>query len=66
MRSYIVRIYRKDKGALLGVVEEVEGRKRHAFTDSAGLWNILNNKFSGKRKQLKSTKIIKGHPPDAR
>jgi hypothetical protein len=43
MQSYIVRIYRKEEGGLLGVVENPGGREKKAFTDCDELWEILNS-----------------------
>ena len=42
MQSYIVRIYRKGKNALLGVVEEPGAKVKRAFTGYDELWEILN------------------------
>lgn len=42
--AYIVRIYRREAGrdaALVGVVEEVKGRRRHAFHNADELWSVL-------------------------
>ena len=43
MQSYIVRIYRKDRKTLLGMVEAFDGRFKRAFTDRDELWEILNS-----------------------
>ena len=42
MKSYIVRIYREGRQRLLGVVEEVGGKDKRAFTDRDELWSILH------------------------
>lgn len=44
MDSYIIRIYHRDKkdpGKVVGVVEEVEGKRKKGFTTPEGLWRIL-------------------------
>ena len=42
MQSYIVRIYRREKGGFLGVVEESGAKLKRAFTSYDELWEILN------------------------
>ena len=42
MQSYIVRIYRREKGGFLGVVEEPGAKVKRAFTGYDELWEILN------------------------
>lgn len=56
LESYIVRIYRADKGSprnLVGIVEEVGFEERKAFTNLDELWTILNSirKGHGTEKQ---------------
>jgi len=43
MQSYIVRIYRRGRNTLLGMVETSDDRTRRAFTDYDELWEILNS-----------------------
>ena len=44
MQSYIVRIYRREKGGFLGVVEEPGAKIKRAFTGYDELWEILNTR----------------------
>ena len=44
MESYIVRIYRRDRDdrdRITGLVEDVDGQKRHRFTSFEGLRRLL-------------------------
>jgi hypothetical protein len=49
LESYIIRIYRRennDPRNIVGIVEEVEGEERKAFTNLDELWNILKLRYS--------------------
>lgn len=44
MDSYVIRIYhrdQKDPGKVVGVVEEVDGKRKKGFTTQNALWRIL-------------------------
>ncbi len=57
MNNYILRIYRLDRKkphSLVGLVEEVETKKKKAFINVQELWNILSHpkaNSSGGRKR---------------
>jgi len=55
MQSYIVRIYRRGRRTLLGMVETCDGRSKRAFTDRDELWKILNSR---------SGEYLKRRPPE--
>jgi hypothetical protein len=47
METYIIRIYRGEKDnprTFVGIVEEVGGEGKRAFTNMDDLWEILNPK----------------------
>ena len=50
MQSYIVRIYRRERGTLMGVVEDAKAQERYPFRDREELWNILNSNKGAKKK----------------
>lgn len=41
MDTFIVRIYRREKEEIVGLVEVVEGGEKRSFTDIEGLLGIL-------------------------
>ena len=41
IRSYVIRIYRRDRDALVGVVEDVEGGRTAAFQSELDLGALL-------------------------
>lgn len=54
MDYFVVRIYRHPKnnsGVLVGVVEEMQGRGKQAFTTYDELWEILNGSIRHRQKK---------------
>jgi hypothetical protein len=52
MKSYVVRVYRLEKGkrrAIVGTVEDVGVKGKKAFSDIDELWDILVSQKDGKR-----------------
>ena len=47
IRSFIVRIYRRDRRDIAGVVEDVRSGRSTAFSSIAGLWAALTRPARG-------------------
>jgi hypothetical protein len=61
VRSYIVRIYRSERGrmpSLAGVVEEVGRKSRKAFTSFDELRGILTRKRARQRQRGKGLDVL--------
>ena len=50
IRSFIVRVYRRDAAGVSGVVEEVATGCFHSFHSAADLWVVLSSTPSIERK----------------
>jgi hypothetical protein len=44
IRSYVIRIYRRDADAIAGVIEDVRSNHTAAFKSLADLWQVLSGK----------------------
>ncbi len=42
IECYVVRIYRRDKGKIVGMVEDVDKKDQTAFACIEDLWKILS------------------------
>ena len=40
-KSFIIRIYKQDKEAVSGVVEDIEQNERNSFSDANQLWSLI-------------------------
>ena len=57
MNNYVLRVYRFDRRkpqTLVGLVEEVETRKKKAFTTVQELWDILSHPKANSEKGKKA------------
>lgn len=57
MDTYIVRIYRRDKEGIAGLVEVVEGGEKRNFTDIEGLLGILKIKIEDLNNKAFATQV---------
>lgn len=42
-KSYIIRVYKRDKGSASGIVEDVEASKRTGFSNANQLWSLITD-----------------------
>ena len=42
-KSYIIRVYKRDKDSASGIVEDVEESKRTRFSNANQLWSLITD-----------------------